>query len=609
MKIADSQARRLLATMARYKKQVFITYFCLFVTIGLNLLVPWLIKLVIDQGLSRGDRALMVNIGLLILGLALVRGVFGFGLRYLTEWLAQRVAYDLRNELYDKIQRISFAFHDKAHTGDLMSRATSDVEQVQRFIGNGLLDLTNIFVLLVASLIIMLSADVRLTLLTLTPIPVLVLVTIRFGMNQRVLSKRVQEQMGKLSTTLQENSTGVRVVKAFAREDHENAKFNAENREYLQRRLAVVRSWASTFPFMNFIIAGSTAILLGLGGQAVMRGEISVGTLVAFNSYIVMLALPVQRLGFLVNMLSNAGASGERLYEILDEPSKVQEKPDALTLESVQGLVRFEDVTFAYGERPVLRHVSFTARPNEVIALMGPTGSGKSTIIALIPRFYDVKQAGRVTVDGHDIRDVTLASLRRQIGIVLQETFLFSATIRANIAYGHRTAPLDDVIAAAQAARAHDFIMALPDGYETRIGERGVTLSGGQRQRLAIARALLLNPRILILDDSLSNVDTETEYLIQQALSTLMQGRTTFVIAQRLITLKSADQILVLDHGAIVQRGTHEQLLAEGGLYRRIYDLQLRDQEETARYQPAALASPEPSTLSLSKGVEGQVGD
>jgi len=450
-------------------------------------------------------------------------------------------------------------------------------------------DLANISILLVASLAIMFAASPRLTVLALLPIPVLVAVNVRFGFGQRILSKRAQDQMGVLSTTLQENLTGVRVVKAFAREAHEIDKFNFQNRLYLGHRLAITRSWASTFPLMNFLIAASTAIILWFGGQDVMAGSLTIGTLVAFNSYVLLLTLPVARLGFLVNLLSGAVASADRLFEILNRPSAVQETRGALVLDTLRGDVRFEHVEFAYGDisgvsnigREVLHDVSFDARPDQIVALMGPTGSGKTTVMNLIPRFYDVL-AGSITVDGIDIRGVTLDSLRRQIGIVLQETFLFSTSIRLNIAYSNRQAPLEDIIAAAKAARAHDFIMELPDGYDTRIGERGVTLSGGQRQRVAIARALLKNPRILILDDSLSNVDTETEFLIQQALAVLMKGRTTFVIAQRLITLKNADQILVLDHGRIVQRGTHDSLLQEGGLYRRIYDLQLRDQEEVA---------------------------
>jgi ATP-binding cassette, subfamily B, multidrug efflux pump len=580
---------RLTAYIKPYRKEAFVNYFCLLATLGLTLIVPQLIRQAIDQGLSGGDRQFFINIALLILGLALVRGLLGFWLRYLTEWLAQRIAYDLRNQLYDKYQTLSFTFHDHAHTGDLMSRATSDTDQVVRFMGSGLADLANIAILMVASLAIMFAASPRLTVLALLPIPVLVAVTVRFGFGQRILSKRAQDQMGVLSTTLQENLTGVRVVKAFAREAHEIDKFNIQNRIYLGHRLAITRSWASTFPLMNFLIATSTAIIFWSGGQDVMAGQLTIGTLVAFNAYVLLLTLPVARLGFLVNLLSGAVASADRLFEILNRPSAVQEAAGALMLDTLRGDVRFEHVDFAYGDisgvpyaaREVLHDVSFEARPDQVIALMGPTGSGKTTVTSLIPRFYDVT-GGCITLDGIDIRGVTLDSLRRQIGIVLQDTFLFSTSIGQNIAYSNRQAPLEDIIAAAKAARAHDFIMELPDGYDTRIGERGVTLSGGQRQRVAIARALLKNPRILILDDSLSNVDTETEFLIQQALAVLMKGRTTFVIAQRLITLKSADQILVLDHGRIVQRGSHDSLLQEGGLYRRIYDLQLRDQEEVA---------------------------
>ncbi len=572
---------RLLVYLKPYWQRATVTYLCLLITTMLNLTIPWLIKDVIDRALSGGEQRILLLSALAIVVISLMRAVFNFGQRYLSQWLSFRVAYDLRNQLYDHIQRQSFAFHDRTQTGELMSRATSDAEQVQRFTGMGLLELVNIVVLMASVLVILFTVDTELALVSLIPIPILVAITIRFGRRIRPRFKRIQEQMALISTTLQENLTGVQVVKAFAREGYEISRFEEQNLEFMDRRIAVIRYWASNFPLMSFLIAMSTALILWYGGRQVIAGQLSIGTLVAFNSYLVMLAMPVRRLGFLVNLLSQAVASAERVFEILDTPSDVQERPDAVELPPVEGWVRFENVCFGYGDQMVLCGVDFEARPNQVVALMGPTGSGKSTIINLIPRFYDVT-GGRVLVDGRDVRDVILRSLRSQIGIVLQDTFLFSTTIRENIAYGREDVTMDEILEAAKAARAHDFIIEFPDGYETELGERGITLSGGQRQRVAIARALLMDPRILILDDSTSSVDTETEYLIQQALAELMRGRTTFVIAQRLLTLKNADQILVLDKGRIVQRGTHEELLAEGGLYADIYDLQLRDQEEVA---------------------------
>ena len=614
---------KILRYLRPYWLQAGAAYACLLVVNALNLVVPWIIKWVIDFGLtdtrsqqaaglsaadnawisrllgwlaggSRGDnqhRLLLAAAGAILL-IALIRAAFSFGQRYLSEWLSYRIAFDLRNELYDHIQRLPFSFHDETKTGDLMARATADADQIQRFTGMGLMDMVNVIVLAVATVVILFSVNVRLAAIALLPVPALLAATIRFGAFVRPRFKRVQEQLGVMSSTIQENLTGVRVVRAFAREPHEMDRFRVQNLEFMERRIWVIHSWANNFPLMNFIIGMSTALILWFGGRMVMAGpssgsgqsQITIGTLVAFNGYLVMLALPVQRLGFQVTLLTQAVASGERVFEILDTPSEIHQRPDATVLPSVEGRVTFDDVWFGYGDRAILRGVSFTAAPSHKIALMGLTGAGKSTIVNLIPRFYDV-DGGRVLIDGYDVRDVTLDSLRSQIGIVLQDTFLFSTTIRDNITYGRQNATDDEVIAAAKAARAHDFITALPDGYDTIIGERGVTLSGGQRQRITIARALLMDPRILILDDSTSNVDTETEYLIQQALAELMRGRTTFVIAQRLLTLKNADLILVLEAGHIVQRGTHEELLAQGGLYAEIYDLQLREQEELAQVQ------------------------
>lgn len=609
--------QRLLGYLKPYWRHVAVAYMSLLAVNALNLTIPWIIKWVIDVGLAEGSlaprpelqdagsawlsrllssvvgpaglgdrRGFLLAAAAAILLIAAARSVCAFGQRYFSEWLAFRVAFDLRNQLYDHIQQLSFSFHDDTRTGDLMARATDDVRHVQRFIGLGLTDMIDVAVLAVGAVIILFRVHVPLAAIALLPIPLLVFVTIRFGLYVRPRFKLVQEQMGVMSTAIQETTTGIRVVKAFAREPFEMDRFEEQNREYMDRRITVIRSWANNFPLMSFIIAISTVLILWFGGRMVLAGQITLGTLVAFNGYLVMLALPVRRLGFQVTLVTQAAASGERLFEILDRQSEIHEPADAMMLPPLQGSVTFDDVVFSYADRVILKGITFTGEPNQKIALMGPTGAGKSTLVNLIPRFYDV-DAGRVLVDGHDVRRVTLHSLRSQIGIVLQDSFLFSTTIRENITYGRSDATHTEVVAAAKAARAHGFIAAMPEGYDTVIGERGITLSGGQRQRVAIARALLMAPRILILDDSTSSVDTETEYLIQQALAELMRGRTTFVIAQRLLTLKNADLILVLDAGEVVQRGTHDELLAEGGLYAEIYDLQLRDQEEMAAARPA----------------------
>jgi len=414
----------------------------------------------------------------------------------------------------------------------------------------------------------------------LAPMPILLALAVRFGGLARRLFNEIMQAVGKLNTVLQENLTGVQVVKGFAREPYEIGKYQAQNEEVFQKRIGVMRYFSINFPAMFTIIFVSTALILLFGGREVIAGQMTVGTLIAFNGYVAMLGEPMRRLGFFINMFSEAMASAERIFTLLDEPIRIRSPQNARTLQRVEGRVTFENISFRYqnSDEYVLRDIDVEAEPGQVIALLGKTGSGKTTVVNLIPRFYDVT-GGSVRVDGIDVRELELESLRRQIGIVLQESLLFSATIRENIAYGRLDATDEEIVSVAKAARAHDFILEFPDGYDTEVGERGTTLSGGQRQRIAIARALLMDPRILILDDSTSSVDTETEYLIQQALKALMRGRTTFVIAQRLQTLMYADQILVLDQGRIVERGQHEELLARKGPYREIYDLQLRDQE------------------------------
>lgn len=572
--------RRLLSYLKPYRPQLIVAYTAMLLATLLNLFVPQIIKDAIDQGLAGGHAGALLTAAGVILGIAAARGLAAFARLYLGLWLSHRVSYDLRNHFYDTVQNLPFAFHDRAQTGDLMSRATGDISEIQLFAGVGLMDLLATILLLVGVMAAMFLESVSLAVLALLPIPVLIWSAIRLDTRIRPMFKDIQDQMGVLSTVMQESLTGIRVVKAFAREPYELQKFDRENDAWFYKRQGVIQVWANYWPFMAFTIAVSIFLLLWFGGPAALAGDITVGTLFALISYVLMLNGPAQRLGFLVNLAAMAAASAERIFEIIDTPNEVVERPDALTLTGVRGEVAFETVSFAYREgQPILRQVSFRATPGQTIALIGPTGSGKSTIIQLLLRFYDPTE-GRVLIDGHDLRELKLESLRREVGLVLQDSFLFSSTIAENIAYGRPDAPPEAIVAAARAARAHDFIISFPDAYETQVGERGVTVSGGQKQRLAIARALLCDPRILILDDSTSSVDTETEYLIQQALATLMQGRTTFVIAQRLLTLKNADCILVLDHGKIVQRGTHLELLAQGGFYRQIYDLQLKDQEE-----------------------------
>ena len=586
--------RRLFGFLRPYRKEVLIAYVSVLFAAGLNLIVPQILKNAIDSGLDSGEATALFWAGGMILAIAIVRGAAAFAQRYYGEWITHRIAYDLRNRFYSILQRLPFAFHDQAQTGDLMSRATGDITESARFIGIGLMDLTATVFLMVGVIVAMFLESVQLALYALGPMLILIYATVRFGGIVRPRFKLIQEQMGLLSSVMQESLTGIGVVKAFAREPHEMEKFDAQNEEWFTRRYGLIKVWANNWPLFTLILSASIFLLLWFGGPSALAGEITIGSLFALISYALMLNGPVQRLGFLVNMAATAGASATRVFEIIDQPVEVADSPDAPELGQIEGHVSFENVGFAYeGGSAVVAGVTFEAHPGQVIALIGPTGSGKSTVTNLIPRFYDPTE-GRVLVDGHEIREVKVESLRKHIGIVLQDPFLFGLTISENIAYGKPDASPEEIVAAATAARAHNFIMDTPAGYETKVGERGVTLSGGQKQRIAIARALLYNPRILILDDSTSSVDTETEHLIQQALAVLMEGRTTFVIAQRLLTLKSADMILVLDGGRIVERGTHDELLRGNGLYRHIYDLQLKDQEEFAALMEDTPTQPPP---------------
>jgi len=521
--------------------------------------------------------------GLVMVLFAVSRGLFTFAQNYLSQALSQRIAFELRNDLFAKIQRLSFSYHDRNRTGQLMIRATDDVERLRGFIGQGLLLALQALILLVGTLLILFATNVRLTLVVLPVLPIAMVVFMIFGATVQPLFREVQQRLARVNTVLQENLAGFAVVKAFAREDDEQARFHAANDAEVAQRIKVSRIFSFLFPFIFLVANLGQAAILYFGGREIVQGAFTLGEWQKFSLYLTFLFIPMGQLGFIISLMAQAGASAGRIFEILDAANDVKNKPDAVPLPPIRGHVTFDHVTFRYfgdGE-PVLDDVSFEALPDQTIALLGATGSGKTTIINLIPRFYDVSQ-GRVLVDGRDVRDVTIESLRRQIGIVLQETTLFSGTIRDNIAFGRTDASDQEVIAAAKAAAAHDFITSFPQGYHTPVGERGSTLSGGQKQRIAIARALLLDPRILILDDSTSSVDVATEQRIQQALAGLMKGRTSFVIAQRISTVLNADRILVLERGRIVDQGNHQELLERCALYAEIYHSQLDADVEAA---------------------------
>jgi len=540
------------------------------------------------QSTADGAPRALVTAAIAILIFALVRGVFSFLQVFWAEKNSQGVAFELRNDLYAKVQNLSFSYHDKNQTGQLMVRATDDIEKVRLFIGQGLLQLVGAFLLIAGTLVILYTTNPRLTLVVLPILPAALILFMIFGTISQPLFAKLQIRLSALNTTLQENLAGIKLIKAFTREKNEQAKFDQAATNLMKQQITLSRTFAFLFPLVFLIANLGQAGVLYFGGRQIIFGTLSIGEWQEFSLYLIYLFLPLAQFGIIITQLGQASASSGRVFEILDAKSDVTDKPDAITLPSVEGQVSFEDVTFRYigNNEPVLKNVSFTAQPGQTIALLGATGSGKTSIINLIPRFYDPSE-GCITIDGYDLRDVTLDSLRSQIGIVLQETTLFSGTIRDNIAFGRSDATMEDIEAAARAAAAHDFITSFPEGYETPVGERGSTLSGGQKQRVAIARALLLNPHILILDDSTSSVDLATEAEIQRALDTLMKGRTSFVIAQRISTVINADQILVLEKGRIVAAGKHAELLEDSAAYAEIYSSQLVSDTALAE-QPVA---------------------
>ena len=582
---------RAIRYLSRYRRTAIIAYLSLFLSTAAQLAVPQMVQNVLDavgrgvsalqagadpgQTQAAAESALYWAIGLTLI-FAVVRGLFAFAQSYMAEKVSQELAFDFRNELFAKIQRLSFSYHDRNQTGQLMIRATDDVEKVRVFIGQGLLLAVQAIVLLLGTLVLLWITNWNLTLHVLPILPLALVLFMVFGGISQPLFGKVQAKLSGLNTILQENLAGIKVIKAFARESLEQARFNQSANDLMRQQIALARIFSFLFPLIFMIANLGQVVVLYFGGNQVIANTLTVGEWQKFSLYLVLVFFPLGQLGFIISQMSQASASATRIFEILDTKNEVADQPNAKPLPPIQGHVRFNDVTFRYfnSSEPVLNHVTLDAQPGETVALLGATGSGKTTIINLIPRFYDVSE-GQILIDGVDVCTVQIESLRRQIGIVLQETNLFTGTLRDNIAFGRPDATDDEIVAAAQAAAAHDFILSFPQGYDTPVGERGATLSGGQKQRVAIARALLLDPRILILDDSTSSVDVATEVHIQRALDRLMQGRTSFVIAQRISTVLNADQILVLDKGQIVARGKHADLLESNPLYAEIYRSQL----------------------------------
>ncbi len=574
---------RALGYLRQYWPVTLGAFASLLVVTLISLLTPQILQVLINRGISAGNLSVIFSASLLLLLVAGIRNLFTFLQGFWSEKASQSAAYEMRNAIFARLEHLSFSYHDQAQTGQLLTRVTSDVDTVRNFTGNGLLQLVNAIVLLFGSATILLLTNWRLAIIVLTIVPAILIIFLFFLRRIGPRFRLVQQKLGNLTTILQENLAGVRVIKAFVREPYEVARYRSANDDLLQENLTIVRGTSLSFPLIFFLANLGTLAVIWFGGSQVIGGQLTIGALVAFNSYLTYLLVPVFVLGSAITSITQSAASAHRVFEVIDAPIEVADKPDAIALTHLHGRVVFEDVSFRYAgsEIMTLTQVSFVTQAGQTVAILGKTGSGKSTIINLIPRFYDVTD-GRVLVDEYDVRDVMLASLRSQIGIVLQETNLFSGTIRANIAYGRPDATQEEIEAAARAAQAHSFITSFPTGYETVVGERGIGLSGGQKQRIAIARALLLNPSLLILDDSTSAVDAETEYQIQQALQTLMENRTSFIIAQRISTVRNADLILLIQEGRLIAQGTHEELLRSSCEYAELLESQLLSEKEGA---------------------------
>jgi ATP-binding cassette subfamily B protein/subfamily B ATP-binding cassette protein MsbA len=553
----------------------------LFIVTAITVVYPMILQVTIDEVVMGGKYEWIPYLALGFIAIMAVKGVATYIHQYTGDLFGITSVYKLRNALYEKLQFLPFRYYDNAKTGDLMSRLTADVEGFRFFLSFGFSELIRFFLLILISISVMFYYSISLTIVTLLTLPFLAVVTFKFDKAVHPAFRSIRKSFGHLNTKVQENISGINTVKSLSREDYEINKFNNSNSDYKDKYLFTSDIWAKYFPLMEFLGNLSVVLLLAYGGYLVMNSSLKPGELVAFYSLVWYIMWPIMNLGFIVNLFSQSKASGERLLEILEADNEIESKESSVTVERLQGEVEFCDVTLRYTEedKDALSKINFHAQPGKVIGLIGSTGSGKTSLTQLMTRFYEPVE-GEVLIDGVNVKDYSLESLRRNIGFVLQESFLFSSSIKANIAFGKPDASMDEIIEAAKRAQAHDFIMELPENYDTVLGERGMGLSGGQKQRIAIARAICADPSILILDDATSAVDMETEFRIQKALKEVMANRTTFIIAHRISSLKHADEIMVLENGAVAERGTHEMLLKNNGPYQRIYDIQYQDREK-----------------------------
>lgn len=570
---------RALKYIKPYWKRGLAAGICTIIAAGGTAYLPFVIKDMVDQVLSEKNTTMLNWIVLSIVVVFVIRGIAYYGQSYLMNYVGQRVIIDIRKAVFEKLQRLSMSFYDKHKTGTIMSYVTNDVSALQSAMVENVVEMITETVILVASIVMMLYLDWKLFLVTFCTFPIVLWFIDNFGKRIRKSGSRIQEVTADITSVLQEVASSPRVIKSFVREDYEIDRFDKENMNNFRANMKYAQLSSTLTPTIEFVAAVGVSIILWYGGNSVINGSITAGSLVAFLTYAVNISNPIKRLSRVIGNIQKALAAAQRVFDVLDLPEVIKNAPDAKLLPKVKGDVRFNDVSFAYNENEeVLSHVSFEVKPGEMIAFVGPSGAGKSTVASLLPRFYDAT-SGSITIDGEDIRKVTLNSLREQVGIVPQETVLFNGSVYDNILYGRLDATREEVEAAAKAANAHDFIMQLPNGYETMLGDRGMNISGGQRQRISIARAILKNPQILILDEATSALDTESERVVQEALDRLMVGRTSFVIAHRLSTIKNADKIMVLEKGQLIEQGTHDELMAMDGLYAHLYKIQYRSKE------------------------------